>query len=212
MLPKAANNEKTNKQFVSISITEDKRYFIDKKEVPFEELEATLLAEIGENTDQSVIVRIPFDSQIQELVDVLQIGVKNNLKFVIATQANWGYFDFCKIKKGYRTLCLYTNKTYNPLYQVLHKDSIELYIVPHLPLLKRGFKSKAPLYEIVNAILYKLKTSVQWIYLPVQALFSAQVLSHKTVFGHFRNWYKVGVWQSCWIELLKNNRSLCRLK
>ncbi|MEC4036785.1 IS5/IS1182 family transposase, partial [Myroides odoratimimus] len=44
------------------------------------------------------------------------------------------------------------------MYQVLHKDSIELDIVPHLPLPKRGFKSKAPLYEIVNAILYKLKT------------------------------------------------------
>nr|WP_299664591.1 hypothetical protein [uncultured Polaribacter sp.] len=34
---------------------------------------------------------------------------------------------------------------------------IELEIVPYLPLPKRGFKSKAPLCEIVNAILYKLK-------------------------------------------------------
>jgi biopolymer transport protein ExbD len=86
MLPKASNNEKTNRQHISISVTEDKRYFIDKKEVPFDQLESTLLAEIGENTDQAVVVRIPFDSQIQELVDLLQIGVKNNLKFVIATQ------------------------------------------------------------------------------------------------------------------------------
>ncbi len=97
------------------------------------------------------------------------------------------------------------------MYQVLHKDSIELDIVPHLPLPKRGFKSKAPLYEIVNAILYKLKTGVQWSYLPVQALFSTQVLSHKTVFGHFRNWCKAGVWQSCWTELLKKNKSLIDL-
>ena len=35
--------------------------------------------------DQTVIVRIPFNLQVQDLVDVLQIGVKNNLKFVIAT-------------------------------------------------------------------------------------------------------------------------------
>lgn len=86
MLPKASNNEKTNRQHISISVTEDKRYFINKKEVPFDQLESTLLAEIGDNTDQAVVVRIPFDSQIQELVDLLQIGVKNNLKFVIATQ------------------------------------------------------------------------------------------------------------------------------
>lgn len=86
MLPKAASNEKTNKQHLTISVTEDKRFFINKTEVPYEELEQALLAELGGNTDQSVVIRIPFNSQIQELVDVLQIGVKNNIKFVIATQ------------------------------------------------------------------------------------------------------------------------------
>ena len=86
MLPKAASNEKTNQQHLTISVTEDKRFFINKTEVPYEELEQTLLAELGGNTDQSVVIRIPFNSQIQELVDVLQIGVKNNIKFVIATQ------------------------------------------------------------------------------------------------------------------------------
>ncbi|MGG5505211.1 MULTISPECIES: ExbD/TolR family protein [unclassified Myroides] len=86
MLPKAASNEKTNKQHLTISVTEDKRFFINKTEVPYEELEQSLLAELGGNTDQSVVIRIPFNSQIQELVDVLQIGVKHNIKFVIATQ------------------------------------------------------------------------------------------------------------------------------
>jgi biopolymer transport protein ExbD len=35
--------------------------------------------------DQTVIVRIPFNLQVQDLVDVLQIGVKNNPSFRIAT-------------------------------------------------------------------------------------------------------------------------------
>lgn len=48
------------------------------------------------------------------------------------------------------------------MYQVLSKDMIELEIIPYLPKTKRGFKPKVPLYEIVNAILYKLKTGVQW--------------------------------------------------
>ena len=38
--------------------------------------------------EQTVVVRIPFNMQVQNLVDVLQIGVKNNLKFVIATNPN----------------------------------------------------------------------------------------------------------------------------
>lgn len=38
-------------------------------------------------------------------------------------------------------------------------------------------------------------------------LFSDYVLSHKTVFGHYRKWCKEGVWKNCWIEILKKNKS-----
>lgn len=84
-LPKAQSNEKTNKQFISLSVTEDKKFYIDKQPVSFEELEATLMSKMDSTKDQTVVVRIPFNLQVQDLVDVLQIGVRNNLKFVIAT-------------------------------------------------------------------------------------------------------------------------------
>jgi transposase len=84
---------------------------------------------------------------------------------------------------------------------------IELEIVPYLPETKRGFKPQAPLCEIVNAILYKLKTGVQWEYLPVKSLFSGTALHYKTVFGHYRKWCKDEVWKSCWVRLLKSNKS-----
>ncbi|MBZ4042081.1 ExbD/TolR family protein [Flavobacterium hibisci] len=84
-LPKAKSNEKTNKQLISLSVTEDKKFYIDKQPVVFEELETSLMSKIGDNKEQTVVVRIPFNLQVQDLVDVLQIGVKNNLKFVIAT-------------------------------------------------------------------------------------------------------------------------------
>ena len=86
-LPKSKNNEKTNKQHITLSVTEDKKFYLDKQEVSFDNLEATLLSKLGETKDQAVIVRIPYNLQVQDLVDVLQIGVKNNLKFVIATSA-----------------------------------------------------------------------------------------------------------------------------
>ncbi|MBS1534123.1 MAG: biopolymer transporter ExbD [Flavobacteriaceae bacterium] len=85
VLPKSKNNEKTNKQHISLSVTEEKRYFVDKEEVAFENLEQTLLSKMGPEKDQTVVVRIPFNMQVQDLVDVLQIGVRNKLKFVIAT-------------------------------------------------------------------------------------------------------------------------------
>lgn len=87
-LPKAKTNEKTNKQHLSISVTKDKKFFIDKQEVAFGDLERILLEKTAQENDKTVIVRIPFDMQVQSLIDVLQIGVKNNLKFVIATKAS----------------------------------------------------------------------------------------------------------------------------
>lgn len=87
-LPKSKNNEKTNKQLISLSVTEEKRFYLDKQEVPFDQLEQELLIKIGDNKEQAVVVRIPYNLQVQDLVDVLQIGVKNNLKFVIATSAS----------------------------------------------------------------------------------------------------------------------------
>ena len=84
-LPKAQANEKTNKQFISLSVTENKKFYIDKEPVTFEALESTLMSKMNGTKDQTVVVRIPFNLQVQDLVDVLQIGVRNNLKFVIAT-------------------------------------------------------------------------------------------------------------------------------
>jgi len=88
-LPKAEQNDQQGKQMLSISVTQDeakmKHYFIDKDEVPFEELETKILSNLSGSKDQSIVVRIPFDLQVQDLIDVLQIAVRNNLKFVIAT-------------------------------------------------------------------------------------------------------------------------------
>lgn len=87
-LPKAESTEKTNKQLITLSVNENKEFFIDKEPVNPEDIEAHLLAKLGTDKTQTVVVRIPYNLQVQDLVNVLQIGVKNNLKFVIATNKN----------------------------------------------------------------------------------------------------------------------------
>lgn len=84
-LPKSKTNEKTNKQLITLSVTDEKRYFIDKEEVLLDQLETRLLELMDPEKQQTVVIRIPATLQVQDLVDVLQIGVKNKLKFVIAT-------------------------------------------------------------------------------------------------------------------------------
>jgi biopolymer transport protein ExbD len=87
-LPKSKTNEKTNKQLITLSVTEEKRFFVDKEEVDFGQLEDKLLSKLDPTKQQTVVIRIPATMQVQDLVDVLQIGVKNKLRFVIATSPN----------------------------------------------------------------------------------------------------------------------------
>ena len=84
-LPKAATNETTNKDHISLSVTEDKLYYIDKQEVPFDQLEQTLAEKTSGTKDKTVVVRVPAYNKVQDLVDLMQMGVKLKLNFVIAT-------------------------------------------------------------------------------------------------------------------------------
>ena len=56
------------------------------------------------------------------------------------------------------------------MYSVLDKDTIELEIVPYIPKASRGFAVTVPLSEIINAILYKLKTSLKQAYNGISCL------------------------------------------
>lgn len=93
------------------------------------------------------------------------------------------------------------------MYQVLDKDIIEMEIVPHIPIKKHGSRPSVPVVELINCILYKLKTGVQWHLLPVESLFSEKTLHYKSVFYHYRKWCKDGVWQDCWVKLLRKYKS-----
>ena len=70
---------------------------------------------------------------------------------------------------------------------------------------------KVEIVEVINCIFYKLKTGIQWRFLPLKELFSDVVLSYKTVFYHFRKWCKNGDWVPMWTNLLKKHRKLLDL-
>ena len=79
-------------------------------------------------------------------------------------------------------------------------------IVPLIPKTKRGFPPTVPLVEIVNAILYKLKTGVQWHQLPVKALFEQDPLTWHTVYYHYRKWCLSDSLKHGWISFLKTHK------
>lgn len=92
------------------------------------------------------------------------------------------------------------------MYAVLDKDTIKNEILPHLSKAKRGYATQSCLIDVINAILYKLKTGCQWALLPVKSLFSGKVLTYGAVYHHYRKWSKADEWKSVWIHLLDNHR------
>ncbi len=85
MLPKASASETTNKNHITLSVTSEKQYFLDKQPVNFENLKKEIQEITSQRNDKTVIVRIPKDLKVQDLVDVLQIGSDLKLNFSIAT-------------------------------------------------------------------------------------------------------------------------------
>ena len=56
----------------------------------------------------------------------------------------------------------------NSKYAKVTKKQTETFILPFIPKNKRGFAPKVDLAEIVQCIIYKMKTGVQWQYLFVE--------------------------------------------
>ncbi len=93
------------------------------------------------------------------------------------------------------------------MYLILDKDTIEMEIVPNIPIAQRGFPPRVPVAEIINAILYKLKTGVQWHLLPVDSLFDTKALSWQCVYYHYRKWCLSESWQRCWEAFLRKHKA-----
>jgi biopolymer transport protein ExbD len=85
MLPKASKSQSLNKQSVSLSITKDKKYYINNTPVVFSGLEAALQKATEGIPEPTIVLRTDKSLQIQDLVDVLNIGNKLKIKMVLST-------------------------------------------------------------------------------------------------------------------------------
>lgn len=86
MLPKASTTQALNKQQITLSVTADKKYFIGKNEVAFDQLETALAKETAGIEAPTVILRPDQSLSIQDLVDVWQLSLKLKIKMVLAVQ------------------------------------------------------------------------------------------------------------------------------
>jgi biopolymer transport protein ExbD len=85
-LPKTAVAQRVSKPPIILVITADKHYFINNAEVAFEDIEGMLQQKSAGMDEPTIILRADAALTVQDLVDVMTIGVKNHIKMVIATQ------------------------------------------------------------------------------------------------------------------------------
>jgi biopolymer transport protein ExbD len=86
MLPKTSEStNEVSKQPITLSITEDKRYFIDRKQINFPDLESAVLAATGGMEEPTVVLRAAESLTIQDLVDVMAMGARLKVRMVLAT-------------------------------------------------------------------------------------------------------------------------------
>jgi biopolymer transport protein ExbD len=85
LLPNSKSAQDLNKQQITISITKDKQYFIDNRQISFTDIEPLLKSRIGSLEEPTVILRLESSLTVQDLVDVLEIGNRLKVKMLMAT-------------------------------------------------------------------------------------------------------------------------------
>lgn len=88
LLPNANSGKAMSKQNITVSVSSDLEYYVDNKPVAFENLEATIIQSINKVDEPTVILKVDKSVQIQNLVDLLDIGNRNKIKMVLATEAS----------------------------------------------------------------------------------------------------------------------------
>lgn len=93
LLPNAATSEKVvTKKNINVIITKDLRYYIDDKELQKSELESTLGSVLAKektdnpNVEMNVLLQADKSLSLQDVVDVIDIGNKLQVKMVLFTQ------------------------------------------------------------------------------------------------------------------------------
>ncbi len=94
LLPKSkTSSDVVVKKQINLTITAEHKYYIEKKEITFEEIESQLSTLVSKKTSkEEVIVLLHADKSLnlQDAVNVIDIGNKLKVKMILFTKKNKG--------------------------------------------------------------------------------------------------------------------------
>jgi biopolymer transport protein ExbD len=86
LLPESKQPQAVTIQPVLLQVTADHQYFIDKEPIAAADLRGALIKATKALEKPTVVLRLDRSLNMQDLVDVLQIGTEIKVKMILATQ------------------------------------------------------------------------------------------------------------------------------
>ena len=86
MLPKSSSGKSISKKTIVVSITQDLKYFVEKKETPVASLSSTLEGYKKIAEEVTIVLYVEKTVSIQDVVQVMDVAQKLNMKLVLATE------------------------------------------------------------------------------------------------------------------------------
>ena len=86
MLPKSSSGKSISKKTIVVSITQDLKYYVDKKEIPVASLSSTLESYKKMAAELTIVLYVEKTVAIQDVVQVMDTAQQLNMKLVLATE------------------------------------------------------------------------------------------------------------------------------
>ena len=86
LLPKSSSGQSISKKTITVTVTKDLRYYVDKKEVKIADLSAALSGYKKLADELTIVLHVDRTVAIQDVVEVMDISQKLNIKLVLATE------------------------------------------------------------------------------------------------------------------------------
>ncbi|WP_257656236.1 biopolymer transporter ExbD [Parapedobacter lycopersici] len=87
LLPRSSAGEQSvAKKTVTVSVTQDLKYFLDKQEVPYENLMTALEAYVQPGEELTIMLYADSTVPIQNVISVMDVANKLKIRLVLATE------------------------------------------------------------------------------------------------------------------------------
>jgi len=86
LLPKSSSGKSVSKKTIIVSVTKDLKYFVDRKPVTVAELPTVLASYKPMATNLTIVLYVDKTVAIQDVVEIMDISQKLNIKLVLATE------------------------------------------------------------------------------------------------------------------------------